>query len=62
MSAYEGLEHAVKTLQDLRARKLQEAAEIESAIADIVSEMERLPKADDAEGPRQPLLDDSLRP
>jgi hypothetical protein len=52
----------VKTLQDLRARKLQEAAEIESAIADIVSEMERLPKADDAEGPRQPLLDDSLRP
>jgi hypothetical protein len=58
MSAYQGLENAVRTLRELRAKKLQEVAEIDSAIDDILGEMERLPREPDADAPVQASLDD----
>lgn len=59
MSAYQGLENAVRTLRELRAKKLQEVAEIDSAIDDILGEMERLPKEPDG-APVQQALDGSF--
>lgn len=61
MSAHEGLENAVRTLRELRAKKLQEVAEIDSAIDDILGEMERLPKETGHDGPVQQTLDERAR-
>lgn len=61
MSAYQGLENAVRTLRELRAKKLQEVAEIDSAIDDILGEMERLPKETGPDRPAPPAHDDASR-